>query len=853
MHEFTLFKSVFNVTPVIMGIFASDGTLRHYNESLKRVSGYSDGELKSIHIREMIHPDDYEWSEKNYTALINGEIDNLRSTRRFLCKHGDVFWADVSSKAICNAQGEVEAVTCTAFDMTRRKNMEVALRDQHEGLDNLFEKKGDAVVVLDEGMTIIRVNLIFEEVSGYSWKEMTTHRHLSEFIHRDDLEMLRSYHGKRRIPSEEVPEAYVCRLIYSTGEVRRHNVKVSMIPGTGRSLVSIGDCVTKEPLEAVSDAAGKKDDTFRLIAENSTDVVFITNLDLAVTYVSPSVERITGYTQEEFKILKLQEFFSGDSYVKARKMLKAGILGRFNDPGPSVTEYQCTHKDGTSRWLETIVTMILSEYGHPVGITGASRDVSERKMAEDALRRSETKYRMLTEEIKDVVFGLTPDLRIDYISPVVSKFSGYSPEEMTGTHISKFLGQPEELGVAVNLLEQSFQGNIEGTTYDFLFSTKGRQDFYVEVSCNPIYEGGKVILLQCVARDISERKRAEDALKKREQELSVENSYLKKSIQKSERFGNIIGKSEVMQQVYERIIQAASSSANVVVSGPSGTGKELVAQAIHEMSPRSDKPFVPVNCGAIPETIIESEFFGYKKGAFTGAAYDKAGFLDLAEGGTLFLDEVGEIGLNMQVKLLRALEGGGYTPIGSNKVKHGKFSIVAATNRDLIALVKQRKIREDFFFRIHVIPIKLPPLRDRSEDIPLLMDHFLMQSGKNKPMPHIPHKVRKAFMAYSWPGNVRELQNVLNRYLALNKVDFNEMPGAMTHPGEHPNGSAGEGEKSATDPLAMQVELFEKGIIQAQLNRLQWNRTRVAQALNIDRKTLASKIKRYNLSMKGEE
>ena len=849
MQESTLFKSVFNVTPVIMGVFASDGTLRYYNESLKRVSGYSDGELKNLHIREMIHPDDYEWSEKNYTALINGEIDNLRSTRRFLCKHGDVFWADVSSKAICNAHGDVEAVTCTAFDMTRRKNMEVALRDRHEGLEALFEKQGDAVVVLDEGMTIIRVNRIFEKISGYSWNEMTTRRHLSEFIHRDDLEMLRGYHGKRRIASEVVPEAYVCRLIYSTGMVCRHKVRVSLIPGTGRSLVSIGDCVTQEPLEVVADAAGNRDETFRLIAENSTDVVFITNLDLAVTYVSPSVERLTGYSQEEFKILKLQEFFSGDSYAKARKMLKAGILGQVNDPGPYVTEYQCTHKDGTSRWIETIVTMILSEYGHPVGITGASRDISERKMAEEALRRSETKYRMLTEEIKDVVFGLTPDLRIDYISPVVSQFSGYIPGEMTGSHISKFVVRAEELGVAINLLEQSFQGNIESTTYDFFFSAKARPNFYVEVSCNPIYEGDKVILLQCVARDISERKKAEDALKKREQELSVENSYLKKSIQKSERFGNIIGKSEVMQRVYERIIQAASSSANVVVSGPSGTGKELVAQAIHEMSPRSDKPFVPVNCGAIPEAIIESEFFGYKKGAFTGAVYDKAGFLDLAEGGTLFLDEVGEIGLNMQVKLLRALEGGGYTPIGSNRVKHGEFSIVAATNRDLMALVQQKKIREDFFFRIHVIPIKLPPLKDRAEDIPLLMDHFLMQSSKNKPLPHIPHKIRKAFMAYSWPGNVRELQNVLNRYLVLNKVDFNEMPGDMSHPVAHPKGFGGEEEGKDSDPLAMQVEQFEKGIIRAHLNRLRWNRTRVAQVLNIDRKTLASKIKRYSLSM----
>lgn len=849
MKESTLFKSVFNATPTIIGILSLGGELIDYNESLKKVSGYSDDELKNMPIKKIIHPDDYEVIRKNYTSLIQGEFESFRATRRFLCKHGDVFWADVSSAPICDERGHVTAVTCTAFDMTRRKNMEVALRDRNENLQTLFDKKGDAVVVLDEAMKIIRVNQIFEEVSGYSREEVEQSCNISEFIHGDDMEKLVRYHNRRRKDPEAVPEEYRCRLIYRTGMVREHTIRVTMIPGTGRSVVSIRDCMTSEPFVP---AERKKDDTFRLIAENSTDVVFITNLDLAVTYVSPSVERSTGYTQEEFKILKLQEFFSPESYYKAKKMLKAGILGNYEVHSPFTTEYQCTHKDGSPRWIETIVTLILSEYGHPVGITGASRDISERKNAEEALVRSETKYRMLTEEIKDVVFVLTPDFHIDYISPVVSEFSGYDPGEMIGNHISAFLRHHDELDTALELLEQSFFEDVQANVYNFLFCAKDRPDFYVEVTCNPIYEGGRVILLQCVARDITQRKEAEEALKKREQQLSVENIYLKKSIQKSERFGSIIGKSEAMQGVYELIIQAASSPANVVVSGESGTGKELAARAIHDMSPRAEKAFVPVNCGAIPDTVIESEFFGYKKGAFTGAAYDKAGFLDLADGGTLFLDEVGEIGLGMQVKLLRALEGGGYTPLGSNQVKHASFTIVAATNRDLTELVRQRKMREDFFFRIHVIPIRLPPLRDRSEDIPLLIDHFLMKFGKDKPLPRIPAKIRNAFLGYHWPGNVRELQNVLNRFLALNKLDFSELPGAAGQAGGTRGASDSSGAESSAS-LAARVECFEKEIILNQLSRHHWNKSRVAQTLNIDRKTLASKIKKFHLAPESEE
>lgn len=844
MKESTLFKSVFNATPVILGILSIEGTIIDYNDSLKRISGYSDDELKGMPMRTLIHPEDYGEVSKNFTALVRGEFASFRATRRFVCKHGDVFWADLSSSLIRDESGHVTAVTCTAFDMTRRNNMGAALRDRNETLETFFEGKGDAVVVLDEEMKIIRVNRIFEEVSGYSRSEVENAYSISKFIHERDVGMLVRYHRERRRHPGAVPEAYACRLIDSTGAVREQTIRVTMIPGTDRSLVVIRDSMPAEP---VAEPKPKKDETFRLIAENSTDVVFITDLDLAVTYVSPSVERVTGYTQEEFKLLKLQEFFSQDSYGRAKKMLKEGMLGMYDANQPLTTEYRCLHKDGTSRWIETITRLILSEYGHPVGITGASRDITERKLAEEALRRSETKYRMLTEEIKDVVLGLTPDLLIDYISPVVTEFSGYTPEEMTGTHIASYLKDPGELDTALSLLDQAFAGDDTVTTYGFRFRAKDRPDFYVEVTCNPIYEGDRVSLLQCVARDITQRKEAEEALKEREQQLSVENTYLKKSIQKSARFGNIIGKSQAMQRVYELIIQAASSPANVVIFGESGTGKELAARAIHDMSPRADKPFVPVNCGAIPDTIIESEFFGYRKGAFTGAVSDKAGFLDLAEGGTLFLDEVGEIGVNMQVKLLRALEGGGYTPIGSNRAKHAHFSIVAATNRNLAELVRQRKMREDFFFRIHVIPIRLPPLRERAEDIPLLIDHFLMKAGSDKPLPRISAKTRKAFAGYNWPGNVRELQNVLNRFLALNKVDFTGFPGA-------PAGSASGawlGEEEA--PLAARVERFEQEIIRTQLTRHQWNRSRVAQVLSIDRKTLASKIKKFHLTPMAEE
>jgi transcriptional regulator with PAS, ATPase and Fis domain len=263
-----------------------------------------------------------------------------------------------------------------------------------------------------------------------------------------------------------------------------------------------------------------------------------------------------------------------------------------------------------------------------------------------------------------------------------------------------------------------------------------------------------------------------------------------------------------------------------------------VARAIHELSGRHDKEFVTVNCGAIPENLLESEFFGHKKGAFTGAYADKAGYLDIADGGTLFLDEVGELTLNMQVKLLRAIDGGDYTPVGSSKLKRSNFRVIAATNRGLMDMVKEGGMREDFYYRIHVIPITLPPLRERREDIPLLVDHFLsLYRPADQKEKRIPAKMLDAMFSYPWPGNVRELQNVIRRYLSVGNWDFL-------------NQGQGVREGSGTDGFSLKgaVEDLEKTAVKKALEQARWNRTRAAQILGLSRRALFRKMQRLELS-----
>ena len=294
--------------------------------------------------------------------------------------------------------------------------------------------------------------------------------------------------------------------------------------------------------------------------------------------------------------------------------------------------------------------------------------------------------------------------------------------------------------------------------------------------------------------------------------------------------------------VFDLIAKAAAVDDNVVVYGESGTGKELAARAIHDGSSRYQQPFVAVNCGAIPESLFESELFGYKKGAFTGATADKKGYLDQADGGTLFLDELGEISLMGQVKLLRAIEHGGFTPVGGAQIHRPDVRIIAATNRDLLERVNEGAMRRDFYYRIHVIPIHLPPLRERKADIPLLVEHFLKAYPSNKRFEYMDSEMLHAFMLYDWPGNVRELQNVLYQYLSLGTARLGD-----TVIGETTAQAAASEAPEDSLTLAEALSRFEKVYLLNALKKNNWKRGPTADSLGMDRRTLFRKMKDFGL------
>lgn len=629
------------------------------------------------------------------------------------CEKGDrcqVFYAPNGYVPEPLEIGVLEELSADLGKTLRRLNRDrgveeqiLELTRQKEMYHSVFENTGTGTIIIDPDMLILHVNAKFMDLVGLERNEIENRMRWSQFVVPGDNEMMQNYHYGRRKGISGIPTEYECRIFAKSGDIRYIDMKVGMIPGTGRSIASF-------------------------------------------------------------------------------------------------------------------------------------MDITKRKLAENRLRQSEAQLSDIIRTFEGLIYITSKDYRVEFMNITLQEKAGRS-------------GVGEKCYRVIHGLDTPCPGCrlgsvISGKTRRWELKSPRDGRWYWSIQ-SPVYDNrGRIVKAQTIHLDITDRKRREKQISEDADLLRNENIVLRSAMKERYRFENIVGKSRAMQKVYELVVRAAASNAPVIIYGESGTGKELVARAIHNLSNRSKKQFVPVNSGAISENIIESEFFGYRKGAFTGAEKDKEGFLGTADGGTLFLDEIGDIGPNLQVKLLRAIEGGGYTPVGGTRVIKPDLRIVAATHKNLKRLVEKGVMREDFFYRVHIIPIRLPALRDRKEDIPLLVDYFLSAFGDDGKIPPIGGKIMEAFLRHDWPGNVRELQNILHRYMTLGKIDFME------------NSSGADGPEQIGfvrefpdlyGPLNEAVAEFEKEVILKALEENRWQKARTAVALGIHRKTLFTKMKKLGL------
>jgi formate hydrogenlyase transcriptional activator len=433
---------------------------------------------------------------------------------------------------------------------------------------------------------------------------------------------------------------------------------------------------------------------------------------------------------------------------------------------PGEVEGRLRRFDGVYRWFLFRAEPLRDESGNIVNWYGTDTDIDDLKRAEAKLRKDEEELRRMTDAIPQSIIVLNPDGKAIYANRVALEYTGLSLHDVQTDDFRERVFHPDDVQ---RVREERYKGLSDTAPFENEQRALGKDGKYrwFLIRYNPLLdESGNVIRWYATGTDIDDRKRAEDRLRN-------ETVALREQIDRDSMFDNIVGSSEALRRVLRQVDKVAHSGSTVLILGETGTGKELIARAIHKRSNRGDRAFIGVNCAAIPASLIASELFGHEKGAFTGATQRRLGRFESANGGTIFLDEVGDLPPEVQIALLRVLQEREIERVGSNGPIPVDVRVLAATHRDLNALVAEGKFRQDLLYRLNVVPIEMPSLRERAADIPLLVDYFIDRFGKKagKKFRRIDKRTLKLFQAYSWPGNIRELQNVIERAVILSDGD----------------------------------------------------------------------------------
>ena len=483
-------------------------------------------------------------------------------------------------------------------------------------------------------------------------------------------------------------------------------------------------------------------------------------------------------------------------------------------------------------------------------------DVDVIQEAEREIRQRERQYRLLIETMNDGLAVIDEKGILSYVNEKCCEMLGYSKEELIGRPLKEFLDVSER-----DIFEERFVLKKDGEEKEFYeasFLQKSGEKLYTIVSTTRIHgPNGQFKGSFGIITDITRRRHMERELKKAfleikqlKDRLEAENIYLREQVEVKNTYSGIIGQSEAIKFVLSQVEQVAETDSTVLILGETGTGKELIAQTIHNLSTRKGRPMVKVNCAALSSNLIESELFGHEKGAFTGALSKQMGRFEIADKSTIFLDEIGELPLELQSKLLRVLQSGEFERLGSSKTIHVDVRVIAATNRDLVQAIQNKSFRKDLYYRLNVFPIHIPPLRERKEDIPLLVWSFVAEFGKRmgKKIDTIPQKSMQAMINYAWPGNVRELRNVIEHAMIISrgKTLVVELPGI--------DGISGAETPHESDFLST-LEEVERDHIVSILERTGWRvkgEGGAADVLGVKPSTLYSKMKKLGIRRPGK-
>lgn len=560
------------------------------------------------------------------------------------------------------------------------------------------------------------------------------------------------------------------------------------------------------------------------ILDSFSDGVIAIDKDLRIISFSKGAERITGFLAVDVNGKNFNEVFKSE--LDVHKSPVADVLE--NGKSLANIKTEINNVDNKPITISINATPLKDVKGKIIGLIVNFRDIEEVYKLHAELFTENARLISILNSITDGVLTVDNEWRITSFNPAAERITGHKAENIMGKQCYEVM--KSETCKTNCPLRKTMATKIP--VYDYEIEIVSARGETIPISVNTallIDEENEIIGGVETFRDLSIYKHLSE-------ELNLRYS-----------FANIIGKDKKMQEMYSLLDVVSPTSTTILIMGETGTGKELVARAIHHNSSRKNNPFIKVDCTALPETLLESELFGYKKGAFTDAKTDKPGKFELADSGTIFLDEIGELPPSIQAKLLRVLEEHEFEPLGGIKTVKIDVRIITATNRDLQQAIKQGKFREDFYYRLNVVPITLPPLRERTEDIPLLIEHFIKIFGKrfNKTITNVSSDAMDLLLDYPWPGNVRQLEHAIEHA-------FIHCTGRIIQTGHLPDEITQKSSLSVDRILKTEdpIEEIEKEVILEALKRNNWDREKTAKILKISRITLWRKMKKYSIQNK---
>jgi len=668
-----------------------------------------------------------------------------------------------------------------------------------------------------------------DQLTGWEWKSV---------VHPDDIEKLGTWWQDVR-KSQEAGTTEK-RLRRFDGTYRWFRIAAAPVHDEQANLVRwCGINTDIDDLKCSEEKFRQEATDLRTITDAIRQSVAVLAADGTILYVNQVFREVTGLTMREAndKTLHTRVFHPDDLGRALGERQEALLRGT-----PFEYEARLLMKDGQYRWFLIQYNPLKDEHGHIIRWYGTGTDIDDRKRSEQKLRQSEQDLRTMIDAIRQSISVLAADGTIVHVNRVFQETTGVTIREGNAKTFLTRVFHPDDLG---RVLAERQEGLLRGTPFEYEARVlmRGGQYRWGLIQYNPLKdERGQIIRWYSTGTDIDDRKRIEEQLRN-------ENLVLREEIDRSSMFEEIVGSCKPMRQVLKQVEKVAPSDSTVLILGETGTGKELIARALHKRSKRATRAFVRVNCAAIPQSLIASELFGHEKGAFTGALQRRVGRFEAAEGGTLFLDEIGDLPMETQIALLRVLQEKEFERVGSNHPISIDVRVIAATNRDLPAAVVAGTFRQDLFYRLNVVPIAVPPLRERAEDIPLLVEYFVgrFANGAGKNIRHISKDTLEQLKGYDWPGNIRELQNVVERAVTLSETDTFVVDESWLR-----RESAGPSPRDGLSTLAdREVEMIEAALAESH-GRIS-GPSGAAAKLGIPRQTLESKIRRLRIDKYGQK